>query len=190
MKGRSRPTWTANVLLIAACAALLLPTGCETGAQTGGLAGAGIGALAGQAIGGSTGATLIGAGVGAGVGYVIGNEQDKKKARQQSNQTRTRNYDHDQTAPLAGTSWTIVSVEPDTRPAGARTTVDFGHNSHVVTISVMPDGSERTMVERFRVVGDIVIVNTDNGVTNYRFTISGDRMTLTCERMSAILRRS
>ncbi len=59
--------------------------GCDsaagTGAGIGGLAGAGIGALTG----GSTKSTLIGAAVGSGAGYMIGNEQDKKKARAQTN---------------------------------------------------------------------------------------------------------
>ena len=60
---------------------LIFAPGCESDAQTGALVGAAIGAGVGQAVGGDTSATLIGAGVGAAGGYMIGNEQDKKKAR-------------------------------------------------------------------------------------------------------------
>ena len=55
--------------------------GCESSAQTDALIGTGIGAVAGQAIGRDTKSTLIGAAVGGAGGYVIGNEQDKKKAK-------------------------------------------------------------------------------------------------------------
>jgi len=55
--------------------------GCESSAQTDALIGTGVGALAGQAIGKDTKSTLIGAAVGGGAGYVVGNEQDKKKAK-------------------------------------------------------------------------------------------------------------
>lgn len=60
---------------------LALVTGCESDAQTGALIGTAAGAGIGQAIGHDTESTLIGAGVGAAGGYMIGNEQDKKKAR-------------------------------------------------------------------------------------------------------------
>lgn len=60
---------------------VLVAVGCESDAQTGAgvgaLAGAGIGQLAGR----DTESTLIGAAVGAGAGYIIGNEQDKKKQK-------------------------------------------------------------------------------------------------------------
>lgn len=55
--------------------------GCESDAQTGAGVGALAGAGVGQLAGGDTESTLIGAAVGGGAGYMIGNEQDKKKAK-------------------------------------------------------------------------------------------------------------
>ncbi|MHC4694245.1 MAG: glycine zipper domain-containing protein [Planctomycetota bacterium] len=77
----------------------VLTGGCQTRAQTGAAEGVGIGALAGQAIGGNTEATLIGAAIGAGAGYIIGNEQDKKAAKE---------HDFSQLTPLTGTKWKLL----------------------------------------------------------------------------------
>lgn len=69
------------LMVVVVSLGMVLTTGCESDAQTG----AGLGALAGAGIGqlagGDTESTLIGAAVGGGAGYMIGNEQDKKKAR-------------------------------------------------------------------------------------------------------------
>lgn len=65
---------------------ILVFGGCEgassamTGTALGGAAGAGIGALAGR----DTKSTLIGAALGGVTGHVIGSEQDRKKARAQT----------------------------------------------------------------------------------------------------------
>lgn len=64
----------------------LVMSGCESDAGTGALIGTAAGAGIGQAIGHNTGGTLIGAAVGGGAGYLLGNEGDKKKAKQQSQQ--------------------------------------------------------------------------------------------------------
>ena len=64
----------------------LVMSGCESDAQTGALIGTAAGAGIGQAIGHNTGGTLIGAAVGGGAGYLLGNEGDKKKAKQESQQ--------------------------------------------------------------------------------------------------------
>ncbi len=76
--------WAAVVL----CLGLAFFVGCESDAQTGAgvgaLAGAGIGQLAGR----NTESTLIGAAVGGTAGYMIGNEQDKKKAKAETDALR------------------------------------------------------------------------------------------------------
>ncbi len=69
----------STAVVVGLCLSILV--GCESDAKTGGLIGTAIGAGLGQAIGGDTKSTLIGAGVGAVGGYIIGNEQDKKKAK-------------------------------------------------------------------------------------------------------------
>ena len=74
---------TTTLILIAAGIGSVLVGGCETGGQTGAGLGALIGASVGQLAGQSTEATLIGAAVGGGAGFMIGNEQDKRKARDQ-----------------------------------------------------------------------------------------------------------
>ena len=88
---------------------IIMITACETGGQTGALAGGGIGALAGQAIGGDTGSTLIGAAVGSGIGYIIGNESDKKHAKEMSNAQSVHQPNHSEVGSLGGTRWKVIS---------------------------------------------------------------------------------
>src|SRR5215469_10250431 len=98
-------------------ATLLATAGCETGSGTGTLVGTGVGALVGRAAGGGTKGTLIGAGVGAMGGYIIGNEADRAYARdrQRQHQIETRDLQ-----PLMGTTWTLVSITPESaRPPHA-----------------------------------------------------------------------
>lgn len=71
-------------IITATSAGFMMLAGCESDAQTGAATGALIGAGVGQLAGGDTEATLIGAAVGGGAGYMIGNEGDKKKAREQA----------------------------------------------------------------------------------------------------------
>ncbi|MHC4131828.1 MAG: glycine zipper domain-containing protein [Planctomycetota bacterium] len=68
--------------------AVVFIAGCESDAKTGAVIGGLAGATIGQAAGGDTEATLIGAGVGAGAGYIIGNEQDKKKQKAETEELR------------------------------------------------------------------------------------------------------
>ncbi len=176
--------------VIVGCLLTLLAAGCETGGQTGALAGAGIGALAGQAIGGNTTATLIGAGVGTGIGYIIGNEDDKKKSRRYSAETRSRDYDHDEEGPFPGTKWSLVSVNPKNRvPEGSTVTVEFGSNSHVLTTYTYPDGTVNSENERYRVVGEYLIVNSPNYLVNYNYKLTGDQLILKCDEFTATLRK-
>jgi uncharacterized protein YcfJ len=73
----------------------LLMAGCESnagkGAAIGSLGGAGLGAIIGHQSGRTTEGALIGGAVGAGAGYMVGNEQDKKKAQAQQEQTQAQN---------------------------------------------------------------------------------------------------
>src|SRR5512147_2155184 len=110
--------------------ALVTGGGCATKGQTGALTGAGAGALIGGLANmhGSWGATaLIGAGVGAGVGYLIGNEQDKKDAQQREA------VREDETRPLAGTKWQVVSIVPKPERTYQSIVTHFKHDGTVVT---------------------------------------------------------
>jgi hypothetical protein len=165
---------------IAACA--ILVGGCATQGGTGAAVGTGIGALAGQLIGGDTEATLIGGAIGAGVGYLIGNEQDKQSAaRMRAEETTGR---------LGGTRWEVVDWSPrDGKVDLATKVVEFRPDGRVVTTTTFRDGGSKVETESYRVAGDTLIVNKPGYLVNYRYSINGDRMTVTAERMRATLRR-
>lgn len=82
--------WITILVIIITSFGLVVFVGCESDAQTGALIGTAVGAGAGQAIGGNTESTLIGAGIGAAGGYMIGNEQDKKKAKEERQELREK----------------------------------------------------------------------------------------------------
>ena len=167
-------------LTISQCVPLLLIGGCETRAQTGTLAGAGIGALAGQLIGGNSKATLIGAAVGAGAGYLIGNSQDKKAAK---------SYDMSQPTALTGTKWKVVSlVKKEPSPYTAMF-VEFKPNGEVVTTRHEPGGTMTITEERYRIVGDTLIINKPGYVINAKYKVSGNQMTVDCLQFNAVLQR-
>ena len=80
--------WIMILVAIVVSLGLAFFVGCESDAQTGAgvgaLAGAGIGQLAGK----NTESTLVGAAVGGTAGYMIGSEQDKKKAKAETDELR------------------------------------------------------------------------------------------------------
>jgi len=80
--------WITVLIVFVVSFGLAFFVGCESDAQKG----AGVGALAGAGIGqlagGNTESTLIGAAVGGGAGYMLGNEQDKKKTKAETDQLR------------------------------------------------------------------------------------------------------
>ena len=183
-----------NHIFITSLAALMLilftSGGCQTGGQTGALAGAGIGALAGQAIGGNTGATLVGAAVGTGVGYIIGNEADKKHARQMSQGQKAAAPTHSEVGPLGGTRWSVISLVPkDVVPRYTSKIVEFKTNGRVITTTTKPDGAVEVFDETYRVVGDTLIINKPGYLVNARFGMTGDQLTVSAEDFSAVLRR-
>jgi len=187
-------------------ALLTLPAGCRTDAQTGLVAGAGIGALMGQAIGGNTAGTLIGTAVGGGIGYIIGNERDKARSEQmwQSQQAQQATAPasaasavgggarpvHTEVAPLGGTRWMLVSVNPrDAAPPHASLLVEFRENGRVLTTTTLKNGMVEVADESYRVVGETLIVNRPGYLINARFSISGGELIISADRFSAVLRR-
>jgi hypothetical protein len=173
------------LMIVATCS-----SGCKTSGQTGALAGTGIGALAGQAIGGNTTATLIGAGVGAGVGYIIGNEVDKKHAREMTGTPPPAAPTHTEVNPLGGTRWLLISLNPSNfAPPYRSKTVDFRTNGRVITSTVKPDGRVEIFDEGYRVVGDTLIVNKPNYLINARYTIAGNQLIVNAQQFSAVLQR-
>jgi hypothetical protein len=162
---------------------LLFCPGCATKKQSWALGGAGVGALIGQAAGGSTEATLIGAAVGTGVGYLIGNEKDKKEAK--SRQAVLEQ----ETKPLANTTWQVTSIVPKPEKPVKSLVAHFKPDGIVVSTRTFEDGHVETANERYRIVGDTLIINQDNYVINARFKINGNQMIANTEKHSIILTR-
>lgn len=168
-----------SVLAIFFCALIVTP-GCQTRAKTGALGGAGIGALAGQAIGRNTQATLIGAAIGAGAGYIIGNEQDKKAAKA---------YDMSQPTALTGTKWKVISLDMEDKPDYETITVEFKTDGEVVTTRYEPGGTMTITEERYRIVGDTLIINKPGYLINAKYQVRGNQMTVDCQQFRAVLQR-
>lgn len=164
-------------------ALLLGGSGCATKSQTGALGGAGVGAAIGQLAGGSTEATLIGAAVGTGVGYLIGNQMDKKDAQNR------QAVSQDETRPLAGTTWQVTSVVPKPDRPVDTLVAHFKSDGTVSTTRTFKDGHVETANERYRIVGDTLIINQDDYIINARFKINGTQMIANTDKYSLVLTR-
>ncbi len=172
------------------CILATILAGCETSGKTGALAGAGIGALAGQLIGGNTKSTLIGAAVGTGAGYMIGNEKDKKHAKEMNEKNKTHNYTHQEVKPLGGTRWLLASIVPKNRvPPYASKIIEFRPYGRVITTTTNPDGSVDVTDESYRVVGNTLVINKPGLLINAQYGISGDQMIVSAEDFRAVLKR-
>jgi uncharacterized protein YcfJ len=181
MKLSTKAFWT--VCTVTVSLALIAGSGCETKKQSGALAGAGVGALIGQVAGGSTQATLIGAAVGTGVGYVIGNEMDKKDAKSRE-AVRVQ-----ETIPLANTTWQVTSIVPKPDKPVKSLVAHFKPDGTVISTRTFEDGHVETAVERYRIVGDTLIINQDNYIINMRFKLEGNQMFGNTEKHSLVLTR-
>ena len=167
-------------LFVSLLALVFVIAGCDTQAKTGALTGAGIGALAGQVIGGSTGATLAGAAIGAGAGYMIGNEGDKKRAAV---------YNYDTPTSLTGTRWKVTRLNMDNPPIYDSITVEFKANGEVVTTRHEPGGTMTVTEERYRIVGDTLVINKPGYIVNAKYRIQGSQMTVTAPEFTAVLQK-
>ncbi len=166
--------------------AILLGAGCATKGQTGALTGASAGALIGGLANmhGSWGATaLIGAGVGAGVGYLIGNEQDKKDAQ------KRQAIREDETRPLGGTTWQVVSIVPKPEKVHKSIVAHFRSDGTVVTTKTNMDGDAETLHEQYRIVGSTLIIYKPDYVENTKFSIEGNKLIIDYGNGSVVLQR-
>lgn len=181
MKGKMGKVYALLMLIISLAAF----TGCASmdKAQIGGLTGAGIGALAGQLIGGNTAGTLIGAGVGLGLGYIVGNEMDKNDVKKRQALTQQ------EMEPLANTAWQLISINPKPKEEFVSKAGRFNADGTLTTTTVYADGLTKTKTERYRVVGDTLIINHDDYVVNMRFKIDGSRMYMEGPNYSLVLQR-
>jgi hypothetical protein len=176
---------------IAAILVAVFVAACATDSSTSkGVAwGAGLGAIAGGLYGGHGSDALIGAAVGAGVGYVIGNEQDKTKAKQMSDASRP-NYTHSETGPFGGTRWQLQDWSPkDGKEDFRAKTFEFGRDGWVTTTTAYKDGRAGMDREDYRVVGSTLIVNKGDYLVNYSFSLQGDQLTVSNSKVRAVLKR-
>jgi hypothetical protein len=151
--------------------------------------GAGLGALAGGLYGGHGSDALIGAAIGTGIGYVVGNESDKKKAAQMSQQTQPT-YAHNETGPFAGTSWRLLDWSPKSGKEDVKSkTFAFSPNGSLRTTTVMTSGNTNTDTESYRVVGDTLIVNKGDYIVNYKYALQGNQLSVNNSKLRATLQR-
>jgi hypothetical protein len=172
-------------IIIGLSTLLSVQEGCNSDHQmtgkSGALLGTGIGALAGQAIGRNTTSTLIGAGVGAGVGYIIGNEQDKKAAL---------NHNYSERTPLTGTKWQVTSLVMEDKPEYESITAEFRSDGMLVTTRFEPGGTKTITEEKYRVVGNTLIIHKADYIINAEYQIYGDELIVNCEQFRAVLSRT
>ena len=179
-----------SFFMVTALLGVFVVAGCESQGGTGALVGGGIGALAGQAIGGDTGSTLIGAAVGSGVGYVIGNEKDKKRAKEMSTAQKTPMPTHNEVGVLGGSRWHLVNLYPkDAVGPYVSKIIEFRPNGRVVTTTTKPGGLVEIFDESYRVVGDTLVINKPGYLINARFGLSGPQLTINADKFSAVLQR-
>jgi len=162
---------TLIFVLVLCMSIVLFAPGCETRRQTGAAVGAGVGALAGQAVGRSTTATLIGAGVGAAAGYVIGDRTDRRAAR---------DYDYNQPTPLTNTRWQMVNLNMrrQSPPVYETYYVDFRPNGEMVSTINHPDGTQTLVEERYRTVGNTLVIHREDYIINANYRLTNDTLVI------------
>jgi hypothetical protein len=128
-----------------------------------------VGALAGGLAGGWKWAA-IGSAIGAGTGYIIGNESDKAAAKRYSS------VPANELQPLAGTRWNAVNVVSDTPRKYETFMAEFRPDGILFTSGMLLDGTTRTAEEKYRIVGDILIVNKADYILNLNWQLDGDTL--------------
>jgi hypothetical protein len=121
---------------------------------------------------------------------MIGNEQDKKHAKEMSHAQSTSTPTHNEVGQLGGTRWSLVSLNPkDKVPPYTSKIVEFKPNGRVITTTTKPDGQVEVSDETYRVVSNTLIINKPGYLINARFGVSGDQLTVIAEDFSAVLKR-
>ena len=186
------------VLLALALAASFSGLGCASKGQTGAVGGAGLGALIGQAIGRNTAGTLIGAGVGTGLGYIIGNEMDKDDAKKREEaRARAARARADSSPPppappparvglLGGTKWRAIEVVPPPTPPHKDYTLRFAPDGWLYSREVYMDGTVKTDRERYRVQGDMLIINRPGYLVNARYKMTDNTLTVRYDHVKTV----
>ncbi|MCB9838423.1 MAG: hypothetical protein H6813_03710 [Phycisphaeraceae bacterium] len=142
----------------------------------------GIGAIAGRGVGAGQARIAVrsGEGVGKGIGYLIADKLDQEHAQSLTRASVHNNYSHSELGALTNTRWSVRTITPPDAAGGENLgmVVTFRPSGHVVTRTILPDSSTRLVTERYRVVGDTVIINGDDYVINAQFRIRGESLTI------------
>jgi hypothetical protein len=165
---RTIPTVTSLVLFVIAS----IGVGCETSRGTGAAGGAGIGALIGAATGGRPRDVIRGAGIGAAGGYIIGNESNHARVAQQQGNTPPSELE-----PLAGTRWTLDSINPSSADNPQSMTIDFRRDGVLFSKRTDKNGRVTTDEEHFRIVDKTLIVNDRDYIINGSFILQRNSLT-------------
>ena len=124
-------------------------------------------------------------GVGAGLGYLLGNELDKRRAREQSAAEPTE---------LTGTKWHVEQLNMPNPPAYRDMYLSFEPNSQLVTTTITSDGRVLRAVETYRVADNTLIINRETVGDQPGYIINADfkktetGMTVSSPQFSATLR--
>jgi surface antigen len=206
MKVRNRALSISIILIFLS----MITVGCmTTEAQKGTAVGAAGGSLAGLAIGSLTGSAGAGAAIGAvsgaALGYVVGNEKDKEEAKKAAERERAAleksritndsktAYHEENSNPLVGTSWHIVSIKsPRPIPEYSHMVVTFQTNTKVTTLTVLKDGKTSTKTNPYRIVGDVLILtdSAKNAMINTKYSIKGNQMSIVGEGWNIVMEKT
>ncbi len=181
----ARSAHSVRRLMVMILPMIVITAGCATKGRTGAAIGGGLGAIIGQAVGRDTEATLIGAAVGTGIGYIIGNEVDKKEAKEMAD----RGSPAPDTSPLSGTTWRVVSLVADKPMPYVSITVEFRPDGRVITTKTEAGGIVTRHNERYRVVGNTLIVNKPGYLINAQYRIDGRELIVDAKHIRAVLKR-
>jgi len=166
----------------------MLMTGCSSGGHIGDQLG--VGAIAARNMGRDRMLIQVAPDAGAGIGSLIADEQDQAHAIDLSGRTVHSNYSHGELGPLTNTRWKARSMAPS-RAGGdyLMMTVMFRPSGHVVTRTTLPDSTTRLVTERYRVVGDTLIINKDDYLINAQYRIVGEELTISAGAYTGVFDR-
>ena len=67
--------------------------------------------------------------------------------------------------------------------------VEFKPNGEVVTTRHEPGGTMTVTEERYRIVGDTLIINKPGYIINATYQVQGNQLVIDCEQFHAVLER-
>lgn len=91
--------------------------------------------------------------------------------------------------PFADSAWRVTSMTPPPRRAFESMTLHFQPNGHVVTTTIFPGGRMSVASETYRVVGNTMIINGSDYLTNSAWTLTESTLTLINQGFRTTLER-